>query len=162
MVCPCDCRVLQVGENNALAFRHHERQKGDGSSSLDGQCQRSLMLGAIARDSSRHDLASFGDKFLEIIKILIINPYIGVSTETTEFPAMEKFFLPSLGFGTSRILHVLSSVFCQMYRVFGVCLGGRCFCRRLFRDYSFFNNLYGLWLRLLVRRRGRHFLFDGL
>jgi hypothetical protein len=103
-------------KRNELTFCDDKGQQSDSPGSFDGQGQCSLVFGAVTRDAPGHDFTAFRDKLFQGVKIFIVDTQIGISTETAEFPAMKEFFLSSLGFCTSRILHVLSSVINRPYR----------------------------------------------
>jgi hypothetical protein len=75
------------------AFGNDKGQKRNRSGSLDGQCQLPLVDGAIPRNSPRHDFAPLRDKIPQGHGIFVITFYRGICAESTELPAMEKFFL---------------------------------------------------------------------
>ena len=60
------------------AFRVDERHDGDRTRALDRDGQLPLMVGAIARDSSGHNFASFRNEVIENDRIFVVDLYIGV------------------------------------------------------------------------------------
>lgn len=54
------------------AFGNDKRQQSDCSGSLDGQCQFTLMDGAIPRNSAGHDFSAFRDEVSQRHGIFII------------------------------------------------------------------------------------------
>jgi hypothetical protein len=75
------------------AFRGNKRHDCDGAGALDGNGQFSLVTGAIAGDSSGHNLAAFCDKITEDYRVFIINFNIGVRAESAEFLSVKKFLV---------------------------------------------------------------------
>jgi hypothetical protein len=69
--------------------RHYRNSAG----AFNCRSQFPLMVGAIARDSTGHDLASLGNEIAENGRIFIINLYIGISTKAAKLFSMKKLLL---------------------------------------------------------------------
>src|SRR5262245_61606493 len=57
----------------SLFPRHRERHERDHAGPLDGQRHLALVLGAVAADSARNDLAPVGDEVLQRLRILVVD-----------------------------------------------------------------------------------------
>jgi hypothetical protein len=83
----------QTAEPVLFPVSRNKRHNRDHPGALDRQGQLSLMAGAIAGNSARHNFAPFRDKITENRGILIIDFYIGIRAKTAKFLSMKKFFL---------------------------------------------------------------------
>jgi hypothetical protein len=75
------------------AFRVYEGHDSDRACAFDRDGQLPLMVGAIARDPSGHNFASFRYEVIENDRIFVVNFNIGVRAEAAEFSSVEKFLL---------------------------------------------------------------------
>jgi hypothetical protein len=70
------------------AFRRDKRHNGDGTRSLYGDCQFSLMIGTISSNSSGHDFSTLRDEVVENDRVFVINFNVGVRAEPADLPAV--------------------------------------------------------------------------
>jgi hypothetical protein len=75
------------------SFSGDKRHYRDHSSAFYCYGQFPLMAGAITGYSTRHNLASLGNKIIENSRIFVINLYIGIRAKAAEFLSMKKLFL---------------------------------------------------------------------
>ena len=84
------------------------REQGNVSGALDCLGDFPLMLGAVAGDPSRDDLATLTDEITEGAGIFIVNAYLLVCTETTYLPPLKRSFFPgtTASLGCSFVAHI--------------------------------------------------------
>src|SRR5262249_42799152 len=69
--------------------RDRERHEGDHARALDGQRHLALVLGAVAADATRNDLAAVGDEVLERLRVLVVDEDLLVGAEAADLSARE-------------------------------------------------------------------------
>jgi hypothetical protein len=86
--------VLSSGEEtNLFTVSRYKRHNCDHPGAFNSQSQFSLMAGAVACYSARHNLAAFGYKIIENGGIFIINLYIRILAKAAKFLSVKKLLL---------------------------------------------------------------------
>src|SRR5262245_35708226 len=72
-----------------LLARHGEGHERDHARPLDGQRHLALVLGAVAADAPRDDLAAVGDEVLEGLRVLVVDLDLLVGAEAADLAPRE-------------------------------------------------------------------------
>src|SRR5688572_19966242 len=73
----------------ALLPRHGERHERDHPRALDRQRHLALVLGAVAADAPRDDLAAVGDEVLQRLRVLVVDDDLLVGAEAADLATRE-------------------------------------------------------------------------
>src|SRR5262249_37132621 len=101
--------------------RHGERHEGDHARALDGERHLALVLGAVAADPPRDDLAAVGDEVLQRLRVLVVDHHLLVGAEAADLAARES----ALAAGAATATTALSVVALEIDIVAVLLLGHR-------------------------------------